>query len=126
AARVRRHTQFCHDLFKRWNGLACCQVYPAIKGFSSSCGTIDNLETRAMRSTVTVFAALIAASLVATPLVISASNALATPDHSDAVAMPAAVTPIEIVAMPAPVPAETCTRKVRVVYAGYGTDACSR
>ena len=79
-----------------------------------------------MRSTVTVFAALVAASLVATPVVISASNAFATPDHSEAVTMPAAVTPIDVVTVPAPAPAETCTRKVRVVYTGYAGDTCRR
>ncbi|KQP31824.1 hypothetical protein ASF49_10375 [Methylobacterium sp. Leaf104] len=79
-----------------------------------------------MRSSFTVFAALVAASLVATPMVISASNALATAEYSDAVTMPAAVTPIEVAAVPAPPAAETCTRKVRVVYAGYGTEACKR
>ncbi|WP_264049209.1 hypothetical protein [Methylobacterium flocculans] len=79
-----------------------------------------------MRSSFTVFAALVAASLVATPIVISASNALATPDHTDAVTMPAAVTPIEVVTVPAPVAAETCTRKVRVVYAGYAGETCRR
>ena len=79
-----------------------------------------------MRSSFTVFAALVAASLVATPLVITASNALATAEYSDAVTMPAAVTPIEVAAVPAPVLAETCARKVRVVYAGYGSDACKR
>lgn len=79
-----------------------------------------------MRSTFTVFAALVAASLVATPLVISASNALATSDQTDTVAMPAAVTPVEVSAVPAPVQAEACIRKVRVVYAGYGKDSCPR
>lgn len=81
-----------------------------------------------MRQSFTVFAALVAASLVATPVVISASNALATTDHSDVVEMPAAVTPIEMVTVPSPVVAETCTRKVRVVYAGYGaaSDGCPR
>ncbi|KQP96402.1 hypothetical protein [Methylobacterium sp. Leaf117] len=79
-----------------------------------------------MRSSFTVFATLVAASLVATPLVITASNALATGEYSDAVTMPAAVTPIEVAAVPAPVLAETCARKVRVVYAGYGNDACKR
>lgn len=78
-----------------------------------------------MRSSFTVFAALVAASLVATPIVISASNALATPDRTDTVTMPAAVTPIEVATVPAPV-SETCTRKVRVVYAGYIGEACRR
>ena len=40
--------------------------------------------------------------------------------------MPAAVTPIDVVTVPAPAPAETCTRKVRVVYAGYAGDTCRR
>ena len=39
---------------------------------------------------------------------------------------PAAVTPIEVAAVPAPAVAETCARKVRVVYAGYGTESCKR
>ncbi|KQU35133.1 hypothetical protein ASG63_00350 [Methylobacterium sp. Leaf94] len=79
-----------------------------------------------MRSSFTVFAALVAASLVATPLVITASNALATAEYSDTVTMPAAVTPIEVAAVPAPAVAETCARKVRVVYAGYGAESCKR
>ncbi|NEU12029.1 hypothetical protein G3T14_07785 [Methylobacterium sp. BTF04] len=81
-----------------------------------------------MRQSLTVFAAIVAASLVATPLVITASNALATPDHSDSVQMPAMVTPIDVVTVPAPVATETCSRKVRVVYAGYGAkaDGCIR
>ncbi|GJE15925.1 hypothetical protein [Methylobacterium marchantiae] len=76
-----------------------------------------------MRKSITVFAALFAASLAATPFVVGASNALATTDKSDIVAMPAIVTPIEVAAVPAPVVAETCTRKVRVVYSGYGAPA---
>lgn len=81
-----------------------------------------------MRQSFTVFAALLAASLVATPIVISASNALATTAQPDVVQMPTAVTPIEMVTVPAPVAVETCTRKVRVVYAGYGAqgDGCPR
>lgn len=77
-----------------------------------------------MRQTFTVFAALIAASLLATPVVIAASSADATPDRSDAVAMPAAVTPVVVAAVAAP---EACARKVRVVYAGYAptTEACA-
>jgi hypothetical protein len=77
-----------------------------------------------MRQSLTVFAAIVAASLVATPLVISASNALATPDRVETVQMPAAVTPIEIAPVAAPL-GETCVRKVRVVYAGYAAAGCS-
>lgn len=77
-----------------------------------------------MRQSFTVFAAIVAASLVATPLVVSATNALATPDRVESVRMPAAVTPIEVVTMDAPA-AETCIRKVRVVYAGYAPAGCS-
>ncbi|MCJ2041766.1 hypothetical protein MKK55_22830 [Methylobacterium sp. J-059] len=66
---------------------------------------------------VTVFAVLVAASLVATPLVMSASSALATVDDVSSVAVPVAVAPV---AAPA-VKSEGCTRKVRLVYSGYGT-----
>lgn len=72
-----------------------------------------------MRKGLTVFAALVAASLAATPLVMSASNALATSDDTGTVEKTLAVMPVEVapvVALPA---AETCTRKVRVVYSGY-------
>jgi hypothetical protein len=79
-----------------------------------------------MRSSFAVFAAIAAASLVATPLVMSASNAFATQETTNVVTMPAVVTPIDVVTVPAPVQAETCTRKVRVVYAGYGGEACAR
>ncbi|KQO54358.1 MULTISPECIES: hypothetical protein [unclassified Methylobacterium] len=80
-----------------------------------------------MRKSFTVFAALIAASLTATPFVMGASNALATTDKTDLVAMPAMVTPIEVASVPAPALPETCTRKVRVVYSGYGapSSACT-
>jgi hypothetical protein len=82
--------------------------------------------TTVMRSlakkNVTVFAVLVAASLVATPLVMSASSALATVDDVSAVAVPVAVVPVEVAPVAAPaVKAEGCTRKVRVVYSGYGT-----
>lgn len=71
---------------------------------------------------VTVFAALVAASLLATPLVMGASNAFATADEVSAVAVPVAVMPVEVAPVAAPVmKAEGCTRKVRVVYSGYGT-----
>jgi hypothetical protein len=79
-----------------------------------------------MRSSFAVFAAIAAASLAATPLVMGASNAFATQDSADVVTMPAVVTPIDVVTVPAPAAAETCTRKVRVVYAGYGTESCAR
>ena len=79
-----------------------------------------------MRSSFAVFAAIAAASLAATPLVMGASNAFATQDSTNVVAMPALVTPIDVVTVPAPVQAETCTRKVRVVYVGYGSEGCAR
>ncbi|KQT14827.1 hypothetical protein ASG40_05855 [Methylobacterium sp. Leaf399] len=78
-----------------------------------------------MRQSFTVFAAVLAASLVATPLVISASNAFATPESTDAVVMPAVVTAIEVAPVAAPAVAETCQRKVRVVYAGYAQAGCT-
>ncbi len=82
-----------------------------------------------MRQSVTVFAALVVASLAATPFVMSATNALATPEHTDVVEMPAAVTAIEVAPVAAPVVAlaavETCQRKIRVVYAGYASPACT-
>ena len=67
-------------------------------------------------------------SLVATPLVMSASSALATADDVSAVAMPIAVAPIVVTPVAAPVAkAEGCTRRVRVVYSGYGMpDAACR
>lgn len=81
-----------------------------------------------MRSSLTVFAAIVAASLVATPLVISATNALATPDRTDTIEMPATVTAIEVAPVSAPAANDTCARKVRVVYAAYAaTNAtCAR
>ncbi len=79
-----------------------------------------------MRKGFTVFAAAIAASLVATPMVISASNALATADTTGTVAATVAVTPVEVApvraAPAASLPgAQDCRRKVRVVYTGYGS-----
>ena len=72
-----------------------------------------------MRQGLTVFAAAVVASLVATPMVISATNALATPDHAETAEAPAVawvdVRPV------APVAAQPCApRKVRVIYTGYG------
>lgn len=69
---------------------------------------------------VTVFAALAAVSLVATPLVMGASSALATAENASPVAVPAAVVPVDLAPIAAP-RAETCARRVRVVYSnGYG------
>ncbi|GAA0264124.1 hypothetical protein LNAOJCKE_2312 [Methylorubrum aminovorans] len=80
-----------------------------------------------MRKGLTVFAALTAASLATTALVMGASNALATPDHTMAVEEIVAVTPIEVAPVAAMPAAETCARKVRVVYSGYATPAgCAR
>lgn len=75
-----------------------------------------------MRKDFTVFAALVAASLVATPMVMSAGKALATADEPAAISQTVAVMPVEVapVAAPAMKP-EACTRKVRVVYSGYGS-----
>lgn len=70
-----------------------------------------------MRKGLTVFAALVAASLAATPIVMGAS-ALATSDGTETVETKVAVTPVEVA--PVAAPAETCIRKVRVVYSGYG------
>lgn len=69
---------------------------------------------RVMRKGFTVFAAAVVASLVATPMVISATNALATPEHTEAPATWVDVRP----AAPAPV-APCAPRKVRVIYTGY-------
>ena len=71
-----------------------------------------------MRQGLTVFAAAVVASLVATPMVISATNALATPDHAEAAAAPA-VAWVDV--RPAAPAAQPCApRKVRVIYTGYG------
>ncbi|GJE76904.1 MULTISPECIES: hypothetical protein [Methylorubrum] len=72
-----------------------------------------------MRKGLTVFAALVATSLAATPIVMGAS-ARATSDGTETVETKVAVTPVEIAPVAAPAVAETCTRKVRVVYSGYG------
>ena len=74
------------------------------------------------KKNVTVFAVLVALSLVATPLVMSASSALATVEDTAAVTAPVAVMPVEVAPVAAPaMKAEGCIRKVRVVYSGYGT-----
>ncbi|GJD56997.1 hypothetical protein [Methylobacterium dankookense] len=76
-----------------------------------------------MRKNLTIVAALFAGSLVATPLVMSGTKALATAEDTATITLPAAVTPVEVTAVAAPAPqAEPCqVRKVRVVYSGYGT-----
>ncbi|MRI52845.1 hypothetical protein D8770_02590 [Methylobacterium sp. DB1607] len=80
-----------------------------------------------MRKGLTVFAALVAAALATTSLVMGASNALATPDGTTAVEKTVAVTPVEIAPVAAMPAAETCPRKVRVVYSGYSAPAgCAR
>lgn len=75
-----------------------------------------------MSQKFTVFAATVVAALAATPIVINAANALSTTDRSVAAAIPAAIVPVEIASVQAPT-TETCARKVRVVYAAYGTPA---
>lgn len=80
-----------------------------------------------MRKGLTVFAALVAASLAATPLVMSASNALATSDGTDTVEKTLAVTPVEVAPVAALAAPESCARKVRVVYSGYAAPSgCAR
>ncbi len=75
-----------------------------------------------MRKDLPLVAALFAAALAATPLVMSGTKALATSEEPVSVALPAAITPVEVAPVAAPaIPAESCTRKVRVVYSGYGT-----
>lgn len=76
-----------------------------------------------MRKGSTVFAALVAASLAATPLVMGAARA--TSDGTDTVERTLAVTPVEMAPVAAPAAAEPCTRKVRVVYSGYGAAPAS-
>ncbi|MGU3537097.1 hypothetical protein [Methylobacterium sp. A54F] len=76
-----------------------------------------------MRKDLTVFAALVATSLVATPLVMGVGKALATSEDKSAVAMPVAVLPVEVAPVAAPAMPESCARKVRVVYAGYAAPA---
>lgn len=49
-----------------------------------------------MRKDLTLVAALFAASLVATPLVMSGTKALATSEEATAVALPVATMPVEV------------------------------
>lgn len=75
------------------------------------------------RKNIAVFAALALSSLVATPLVMSASRALATPEEQ-AVTATLRVEPVDVAPVAAaPKAASTCLRKVRVVYSGYGRSA---
>lgn len=84
-----------------------------------------------MRKDLTVFAALAAAALAATPLVMSASRALATQEAPTAITASLRVEPVEVASVAAAPKAEgmqaPCLRKVRVVYGGYNTpaDACA-
>ena len=79
------------------------------------------------RKNIAVLAALAVSAMVATPFVMSASRALATPEEPTITAS-LRVEPIEIspVAPAAKDPAP-CLRKVRVVYSGYGSpsDSCA-
>ena len=79
-----------------------------------------------MRTGITVFAALVVASLAATPFVMGASKALATSQDASAVAAPVAIIPVDVAPVTAVPPAETCIRKVRVVYSGYAAPAGCR
>lgn len=80
-----------------------------------------------MRKGLTVFAALVAAALATTSLMMGASNALATPDGTATVEKTVAVTPVEVAPVAAMPAAETCARKIRVVYSGYSAPAgCAR
>lgn len=80
-----------------------------------------------MRKGLTAFIAIAAAALVATPLAIGTTRALATSDASDEVAARVAVRPVEAMPVAPPQVADCTPRKVRVVYSGYGTPptACS-
>lgn len=77
-----------------------------------------------MRIGITVFAAAIAASLAATPFVMGAGKALATQDSASAAPAPVTVIPVEVAPVSVAPQPEVCTRKVRVVYTGYGQPAC--
>ncbi|GEP10876.1 hypothetical protein [Methylobacterium gnaphalii] len=79
-----------------------------------------------MRQGYTVFAALVATSLLATPMVMGAANALATSDGQETVTQAVAVTPVEVAPVANSAAPEVCNRKVRVVYSGYitGPAAC--
>ncbi|GJE54015.1 MULTISPECIES: hypothetical protein [Methylobacterium] len=76
-----------------------------------------------MRKGFTVFAALVATSLVATPMVIGATQAFATADPADIVTQAVAVAPVEVAPVATAAGPETCAKKVRVVYSGYAPTA---
>ena len=75
------------------------------------------------RKNLTVFAALTVAAIAATPLVMSASRALATPEEPGAVTQTVAIVPVEVGTLRSTSGAESCQHKVRIVYSGYGTSA---
>lgn len=79
------------------------------------------------RKNIAILAALAVSSLVATPFVMSASRALATPeDQPIAATLP--VEPVDVAPVSVAPKAEAgCTRRVRVVYSGYGqpADGCA-
>lgn len=72
------------------------------------------------------FIAIVALSLAATPLVMSAGKALATSEPADVVATSVAVMPVEAAPVAASVATEGCARKVRVVYSGYAANPACR
>lgn len=76
---------------------------------------------------IAVLAAIAISSLAATPLVMSASRALATAEDQP-VAATLRVEPVDVAPVTAAPRAEgPCLRKVRVVYSGYGqpADGCA-
>lgn len=74
------------------------------------------------RRHIALVATLALSAMAATPVVMSASRALATSDDPITAAA-LHVEPVEVSAIsPAPAPAKPdCVRKVRVVYGSYGT-----
>ena len=75
-----------------------------------------------MRKGYTI-AALVAVSFAATPLVMGVGKALATSGPAGTVAEIVTVAPVAVTPVAVPPAIETCTRKVRVVYSGYGGSA---
>ena len=73
-----------------------------------------------------IAAALVAVSLAAAPLVMSAGKALATSGRADTVAEVVTIAPVAVTPVAVPPAIETCTRKVRVVYSGYGSASACR
>ncbi len=79
------------------------------------------------RKNIAVLVAIAVSSLAATPLVMSASRALATSEDQP-VAATLRVEPVDVAPVAAAPKADaTCLRKVRVVYSGYGqpADGCA-